>query len=109
VPFSGPQFSSQRDPKGLPKGAPKCIKVQQLLKKSAANSGLEIGPEKGGRKSENRAAFNLLARFSRFPGIQKNMQNRSKMEPTIDTKLKISGNWANGKKQAGTKSATVCK
>ena len=79
------------------------------LKKSAANSGLEIGLEKGCRKSENRAAFNFLARFSRFPGIPKNMPNRSKMEPTIDTKLKISENWANGKKQAGNKSATVCK
>ncbi len=34
-----------KDPKGLPKGAPNCLKVQIILKKSAATSGLEIGPE----------------------------------------------------------------
>ena len=27
-PFPGPPFSSQRDPKGLPNGAPKSLKVQ---------------------------------------------------------------------------------
>ena len=51
--------------------------------------------KKGGPKSENRAAFKVLARFSRFPGTPKNMPNGSQMEPKIDKQIiKSSENWA---------------
>ena len=73
-PFSGPPFSSQRNPKGLPNGGPKCLKVQKNAKQSAAKSGLEIWPEQN-PKCENRTPVKVLARFPRSPGSPQSMQN----------------------------------